>query len=119
MPFPKTPQQLQFTQNELPSLESISKSRKQEKRRTVRAGILLQSLSGKSDAVIAHEHRISRGTVALCIQKCLQFGVLGALKELPRKGRPRRVPDDAVAWVLNLACQKPTDLGYSYELWTY
>jgi len=22
-------------------------------------------------------------------------------------------------WVLHCACQKPKDLGYSYELWTY
>ena len=119
MPFPKKRQQPQFTEDELSSLESISKSRKQEKRRTVRAAILLQSLSGKSDAVIARQHQVSRGTVVLCIQKCLRFGVQAALKELPRAGTPRRVPDDAIAWVLNLACQKPKDLGYSYELWTY
>lgn len=119
MPFPKKRQQIQFTEDELRSLESISTSREQEKRRTVRAAILLQSLSGKSDAVIAREHRISRGTVVLCIQKCLQFGVQAALKELPRRGAPRRLADDAIAWVLNLACRKPKDLGYSYELWTY
>jgi hypothetical protein len=29
------------------------------------------------------------------------------------------VPDDAKAWVLDCACQKPKDLGYSCELWTY
>ena len=27
--------------------------------------------------------------------------------------------DDAIAWVQNCACQKPKELGYSYELWTY
>lgn len=34
-------------------------------------------------------------------------------------GKSRRIPDDAIAWVLHCACQKPKDLGYSYELWTY
>jgi hypothetical protein len=29
------------------------------------------------------------------------------------------LPDDAKVWVRNCACQKPKDLGYSYELWTY
>jgi hypothetical protein len=29
------------------------------------------------------------------------------------------MPDDAIAWVQNCACQKPKELGYSYELWTY
>ncbi len=119
MAFPKKRQQLQFTEEELRSLDFIRRSRKQEKRRALRAAILLESLSGKSDAAIGREHRINRGTVVLCIQKCLQFGVQAALKELPRKGKPRRVTDDAIAWVRNLACQKPKDLGYSYELWTY
>jgi hypothetical protein len=40
--------------------------------------------------------------VVLCIRKCLQFGL----------------PDDAIAWVRNCACQKPKESGYSYELWT-
>ena len=42
-----------------------------------------------------------------------------ALGELPRSGKPRQLPDDAIAWVQNCACQKPKELGYSYELWTY
>lgn len=37
----------------------------------------------------------------------------------PRPGQSRRIPDDAIAWVLSYACLKPKDLGYSYELWTY
>jgi transposase len=41
------------------------------------------------------------------------------LNDLPRPGKPRQVPDDAIAWVLDLACRKPKELGYSYELWTY
>jgi transposase len=119
MPFPKKRQALQFTEEELHRLESIRKSRKQEKRRVLRAAILLESLSGKSDEVIAREHRISRGTVVHCVQKCLQFGIQAALTELPRSGKPRCLADDAIAWVKNCACQKPKELGYSYELWTY
>jgi transposase len=55
----------------------------------------------------------------LCIEKCLQFGLDSALGELPRSGKPRQLPDDAIAWVQYCACQKPKQLGYSYELWTY
>lgn len=43
--------------------------------------------------------QVSRGTVVLCIQKCLQFGLDAALAELPRTG-PLQLPDDAIAWVL-------------------
>ncbi len=119
MPFPRRRKPLQFTDEERSKLESIRKSRTEEKRRTLRAAILLDSLAGQSDEAVARHHRISRGTVVLCIQKCIRFGLETALKELPRSGKPRQVPDDAKAWVRNCACQKPKDLGYSYELWTY
>jgi transposase len=79
----------------------------------------LDSLSGQSDETIARRYHVSRSTVVLCIQKCLEFGVDAALAELPRSGKPRQVPDDAIAWVQHCACQKPKELGYSYELWTY
>lgn len=119
MAFPRKRTALQFTEPELRRLESIRNSRTEEKRHTVRAALLLDSLSGQSDEAIARRHQISRSTVVLCIRKCLQFGLDAALGELPRTGKPRRLPDDAIAWVLNCACQKPKDLGYSYELWTY
>jgi transposase len=119
MPFPRKRTALQFTELERHKLESIRKSRTEEKRRTVRAAILLDSLSGQSDEVIARRHHVSRGTVVLCIKKCLQLGLDAALGELPRPGKPRQLPDDAIAWVRNCACQKPKQLGYSYELWTY
>jgi transposase len=119
MPFPRRRKALRFTEEERHKLESISRSRTEEKRRTLRASILLDSLSGQSDEAIARQHRVSRGTILLCIGKCLEFGLDAALAELPRPGKPRRVPDDAIAWVQNCACQKPKDLGYSYELWTY
>jgi transposase len=85
----------------------------------LRAAILLCSLAGQSDEAIAERHHVSRGTVVLCIRKCLEFGLDAALGELPRPGRPRQLTDDAVVWVQHCACQKPKELGYSYELWTY
>jgi len=41
-----------------------------------------------------------------------------ALKDLPRSGRPPLITAEAEAWLTQLACQKPKELGYSYELWT-
>jgi transposase len=119
MPFAKKRKSLNLTETERGMIERISRSRSEEKRRTVRAAILLDSLTGLSDQAIANKHRVNRNTVVLCINKCLQFGLEAALGELPRQGKPRVVPDDAIAWVLHCACQKPKDLGYSYELWTY
>src|SRR5574341_821072 len=109
MPFPRKRNALQFTEQERRKLESIGKSRTEEKRRTLRAAILLASLSGQSDETIARHHHVSRGTVVLCIQKCLPFGLDAALGELPRPGKPRQLPDDAIAWVQNCACQKRSE----------
>src|SRR6516164_6823670 len=119
MPFPRKRSALQFSEQDLLSLESIRKSRTEEKRRTLRAAFLLDSRSGQSDEAIARHHHVSRSTVVTCIQKFLQFGLEAALGELPRPGKPRQLPDDAIAWVQHCACQKPKEMGYSYELWTY
>ncbi|MBZ5729275.1 MAG: hypothetical protein LAP87_30410, partial [Acidobacteriia bacterium] len=43
--------------------------------------VLLDSRSGQSDGAIAWHHYGSRGTVVLCIQKFLQFGLDAALGE--------------------------------------
>jgi transposase len=83
------------------------------------AAILLECANGMSDSAVAVAMGVNRHTVALCIRKFLQFGIDAALGELPRPGKSRRIADDAIAWVLHCACQKPKDLGYSYELWTY
>ena len=119
MPFPRKRPPLQFSEQDLLRLNSIRRSRTEQKRRTLRAAFLLDSLSGQRDEAIARHHHVSRSTVVLCIQKFLQFGLDAALGELPRSGKPRRLPDDAIAWVQDCACQKPKELGYSYEWWTY
>ena len=81
-----------FSQEELEKLQAIRKARSEQKRRTVRAGILLDAASGKmSDQAIAQAHGVNRNTVVLCVNKCLRFGWKAALGELPRAGRPRRL----------------------------
>ena len=37
---------------------------------------------------------------------------------LPGRGRNPEITDDEKAWIINIACQKPVDLGYSAEVWT-
>lgn len=41
-----------------------------------------------------------------------------ALSDDNRTGRPSEITDDAKAWVISIACQKPYDLGYAAEVWT-
>jgi len=65
MPFPRKRSPLQFSEQDRLRLESIRKSRTEQKRRTVRAAFLLDSLSGRSDEAIARHHHVSRSTVVL------------------------------------------------------
>jgi len=99
-------------------LLSLSKNRTIQAQIVGRAKILLQKEAGKSDRSVAEGLCIDINTVRLCVQKYLEGGTDLALYGRPRKGRPAEITADAVAWVINLACQRPADLGYAQELWT-
>src|SRR5713101_4160142 len=119
MPFVTKRLPLNLSAADQKSLEELRRSRSEEKRRSLHAAILLDCANGMSDNAIGLANHVNRHTVALCVRKFLQFGLEAALGELPRPGQNRRIPDDAIAWVRHCACQKPKELGYSYELWTY
>jgi len=119
MPDPGKRRQLILPAEDRDLLEVIRRSRTEEKRRTIRAAILLDAACGVGDQANAAAQKVNRNTVVLCIGKYLRFGLDAALGDLPRPGKPRRVTDEAIAWIQNLACQKPRDLGYAQELWTY
>ena len=116
MPFAAKRQPLILSPEDRARLEELRRSRSAEKRSVVHAATLLDCDSGMSDRAVAAANGVNRHTVALCASKFLQFGREAALGDLPRPGQSRRIPDDAIAWVLDLACQKPKDQGYSYEL---
>jgi transposase len=100
-------------------LEEIIKSRKLPYSLVRRAIILLRYNKGHKISEIAQELKTNRPLIERCIDKAMSYGVLQALKDLPRSGRPVKITNDAKSWVLSIACQKPFDLGYAAELWTY
>jgi transposase len=110
---------LNFTMEIREKLNQISRSRTEPAGRVNRATVLLMYESGKKVTEIAHEMKSNRPAVERTLDRAISFGPLQALKDLPRPGRPARIPDDAKMWVLSLACQKPNDLGYASETWTY
>lgn len=83
-----------------------------------RARILLEYAAGETVSAVARALATNRPRIERCLDKALQRGPMAALSDLPGRGHPTRITDDAKAWVTSLACQKPKDLGYSYELWT-
>ena len=100
-------------------LTRISHSRTEGVATVRRAKILLMYSEGKHIAEIAREMDTNRPLIERVIDKAFAFDPMRALKDLPRPGQPARIRDDAKSWVLSLACQKPSDLGYAHETWTY
>lgn len=118
MPFEPRRPRLALTSEAKVELTTIAQSRKQPARAVERARMLLAYADGESVSSIARKVGASRPKVERCIDKALQFGVSRALDDLPGRGRNAVITTEARAWVVALACKKPKDLGYSYELWT-
>lgn len=119
MPFIRKKAPLIISETERQRLEKIKSSRKESFDRVLKATILLSYSDKKSTNSIARELSISRPRVDRCIDKALSGGIDFALRDLKRPGRPALITADDKAWVVNLACTKPKEHGYSYEVWTY
>lgn len=118
MPFKRQKAALLLTQEDRKSLEKITKTRTEEWRRVERAHMILLYSEGLSVPQIAEQLKTNTPKVYRCIDKALAFGVQTAINDLKRSGRPASITEEAKTWMVSLACQKPKDLGYSYELWT-
>jgi transposase len=118
MPFESKRARLILTPESRAELAIISQSKTQPVRAVERARMLLAYADGRSVSSIARDLGTNRPKVERCIDKALQFGVDRALHDLPGRGREAVITAEARAWVLALACMKPKELGYSYELWT-
>lgn len=118
MPFKRRRPELTITQEVQQKLEQISKSRTESASRIERAKMILEYSKGVTVSAIARQLSTNRPKVERCIDKALQLGALTALDDLPRSGKPPEITPEAKAWLVSLACQKPKELGYSFELWT-
>lgn len=99
-------------------LETQTRARTIQAQTVNRARILLLKADGTSIDDIADKVGMNRKSVMLCINKYLEGGVENALFDAPGRGRNAEITDDEKAWIINIACQKPVDFGYSAEVWT-
>ncbi len=118
MPFRKQRPDLILSPEARATLETVSRSRTEPARRVERAQILLGYAAGASVSALARTLRTNRPKIERCIDKGLQLGAAAALEDLARPGRPARIPTEARAWLVAVACAKPQEFGYPEELWT-
>lgn len=109
---------IELPHDEQDYLTSLIKTRTIQAQVVDRARILLWKSEGRSDKSIADSLGISVNTVRRCVGQYLSGGINLALFDEERSGRPPEITDDAKAWVISIACQKPCELGYAAELWT-
>jgi transposase/uncharacterized protein YwbE len=118
MPFQSRKPKLILSNEIKGKLEAIGRSRTKASRTAERARILLAYAEGRSVGTVAEQWHLTRPKVNRCVNKALQLGALASLADLGGRGKPSVIASEARAWVVALACQKPKDLGYSFELWT-
>ena len=99
-------------------LQKISQSRKRPVREAQRAGILLRYSEGIPITGIEEMVRVSRPTIYKWIERALAMGIDEGLKDKYHRPKEPVITQEAKAWVINLACKKPTDYGYAAETWT-
>lgn len=104
--------------NDKSYLETQTKARTIQAQTVARARILLLKAEGVTIDTIADKVNMNRKSVMLCINKYLEGGIENALFDAPGRGRNAEITDDEKVWIINIACQKPVDLGYSAEVWT-
>ena len=100
-------------------LESITRTRTLQAQVVSRARILLLKADGDSVDTIAEKVALNRNSVLLCLKKYNAGGIENAIYDAPGRGRNAEITDEEKAWIINVACQKPVELGYSAETWTY
>jgi len=100
-------------------LESLVRLRTTQAQIVQRARIILLRADGIVIDTIADKIGINRKSVMLCIEKYKAGGADNALYDAPGRGRNPEITDEEKTWIINIACQRPYDLGCPQETWTY
>ena len=99
-------------------LQKIAQSRTSPVREVQRANILLRYSEGMIITDIEKKVHVSRPSIYKWIEKALAMGTDEGLKDKYHRPKEPVITGEAKAWVVNLACKKPTDYGYAAEMWT-
>ena len=118
MARPKKYGRFTLSEDEVGYLTTITNTRTAEAQKVQRAKILLLSSAGMENIKIAEKLDIHRNSVELCLKKYVTSGIESALRDDAGRGRKAILTDADKVFVQNLACQRPTELGYAQELWT-
>lgn len=98
-------------------LESVAKSRTEGQARVERAKVLLAYADGERVTALANFFKTNRPKIERILDRALEMGAMASLDDRHGRGRKPKITPEAKAWLLSLACTKPTEFGYPEELW--
>ena len=118
MPRKTQKAKLVLSKEQQEELKKTVQSRKAPIREVQRANILLRYSEGMPITEIEKLTHVSRPTIYKWMEKSLAMGIEEGLKDKYHQPKQPVITEEAKAWVINLACQKPKDYGYAAEVWT-
>lgn len=102
------------------ALKALARGQRVEYRTGLRARIILLLGSGVPVAEVARRLSTTRVTVRQWRDRFLLFDGLDGLSDLPRSGRPSRVPLEVRLELVKLACIRPDEKRMRFrDAWTY
>ncbi len=118
MPRKTQKAKLVLSKEQQEELKKTVQSRKAPIREVQRANILLRYSEGMPITEIEKITHVSRPTIYKWMEKSLAMGIEEGLKDKYHRPKQPVITEEAKAWVISIACQKPKDVGYAAEVWT-
>ncbi len=109
---------LVLTEEQRTMLKGLAASRTAPVREVERAQVLLGYAEGASISSLERQIGLSRPAIYKCIDKALAAGAQMGLKDTYHRPHGPEISDEAKAWVVGIACTKPTEHGLAAELWS-
>jgi putative transposase len=104
-----------LTETEQEYLLKLIKKGKPSARKVARAHVLLRAADGAADDAIAQTLQLGVSTVHRTRQRFVDEGLMPALSERPRQGKPPTLTGKQTAFIVALACSTPPE---GYCRWT-
>lgn len=122
---PKPPR-IELTDAERQGLEELVRRHSTPQQIALRSQIILATAEGYNNAQIARQLSVSIDMVRLWRERWLvlqpasleDLPVVDRLSDAPRPGRPRRITDEQVCQIMELACEAPERSGRPISQWT-
>lgn len=120
------PAMIELTDAERQALDELVRRHSTPQQMALRARVVLAAAEGQNNAQIVRRLGVSIEMVRLWRERWLmlrpasleELPVAERLRDAPRPGKPRRITDEQVCRIMELACEAPEQSGRPISQWT-